>query len=269
MSSVLYFKNIYYTDAEGEITIKGESFQALMELCFSYADTFSLHRSGWPGAHDGALEQALRPWLLGEYNSYGILNWFGQEIREKCYLYQANRETKEILLRHIHHLFEAEKSLAAEDYEEYLCQKYEAYDRVAGEISSRFSQYMDAGGREQSEEQREAVLDQLYQEAREQYPEAFLEREHYSNMEDPCFFQGTEMFFETITHEQECWVKVLSPEFEADLQALGEWLDFSEDGLLPLFSLTMAEGLKWYRKDEKLSRESGEDQRHTMLGLRN
>lgn len=226
-----------------------------MELCFAHADTFSLRRSGWPGAHDGALERALRPWLLGEYDSYGILNWFGLEIREKCYLYQANRETKEILFRHIHHLFEAEKSLVPENYEAYLSRKYEAYDRVAREISSRFSQYMGTEGMEQSEEQREAVLDRLYQEAREQYPDVFLKGEHYSNMEDPCFFQGTEMFFETITHEQECWVKVLGPEFEADLQAVGEWLDLSEDRLLPLFSLTTAEGLKWYRKgrEEKTS----------------
>ena len=66
-------------------------------------------------------------------------------------------------------------------------------------------------------------------------------------MEDPCFFRGNEMFFETITHEQECWAQVLNPEFEAALRKLGEWLDVSGDTPLPLFSLASAEGMKWYK----------------------
>ena len=89
MSSVLQFKNFSYFNDDTERTIKGPQFRALMELCFAQADTFSLLRCGWPGARDGALEQELRPWLVGEYASYGILHWFDRQSRETCYLYRA------------------------------------------------------------------------------------------------------------------------------------------------------------------------------------
>ena len=39
---------------------------------------------------------------------------------------------------------------------------------------------------------------------------------------------------------------MLSPEFEAALRELGEWLDVSGKTPLPLFSLASAEGMKWY-----------------------
>ena len=158
MSSVLHFKNIYYFDDDTERTIEGAQFRALMELCFSQADTFSLLRSGWPGARDGALEQALRPWLVGEYASYGILHWFDKQSREKCYLYRATQETKEILLQHIHHLFETERSLAPVGHQAYLQKKYAVYDRASEEAWDRFSAYMEAEGQEQSEERRSTVL---------------------------------------------------------------------------------------------------------------
>ena len=112
MSSVLFFKNFtYYDENHPAPTIEGSEFQALLDLCFAHADAFSLRRCGWPGAKNGALEDALRPWLLGEYFSYGILNWFDLKRREKCYLYRACPETKDILLQHIHHLFDQEISL--------------------------------------------------------------------------------------------------------------------------------------------------------------
>ena len=246
MSSVLHFKNSSYFDDDIERTIAGTQFRALVELCFAQADTFSLLRCGWPGARDGALEQALRPWLVGEYASYGILHWFDRQSREKCYLYRATQETKEILLQHIHHLFEAEQSLAPVGHQAYLEEKYAVYDRASEEAWDRFSAYMEAEGQEQSEEQQNAVLLGLYKKAREGCPDIFSEGDHYSNMEDPCFFRGNEMFFETITHEQECWAQVLSPEFETALRKLGEWLDVSGDTPLPLFSLASAEGMKWY-----------------------
>lgn len=246
MSAVLRFKNSSYFDDDTERTIAGAQFRALMELCFAQADTFSLLRCGWPGAQDGTLEQELRPWLVGEYASYGILHWFDIQRREMCCLYRATPETKEILLRHIHHLFEAEQSLAPAGHQAYLEEKYAVYDRASEEAWDRFSAYMDAWGWEQSEEQQEAVLQGLYKQAREQCPDVFSERDHYSNMEDPCFFRGNEMFFKTVTHEQECWAQVLSPEFEAALRELGEWLDVSGKTPLPLFSLATAEGMKWY-----------------------
>ena len=248
MSSVLHFKNFCYFDDGTERTIGGAQFRALMELCFAQADTFSLLRNGWPGARDGALEQELRPWLVGEYASYGILHWFDIQRREMCCLYRANQETKEILLRHIRHLFEAEPSLAPAGHQAYLEEKYAVYDRASEEAWDRFSAYMDAWGWEQPEEQQNAVLLGLYKEARERCPDVFSESDHYSNMEDPCFFRGNEMFFQTITHEQECWAQALSPEFEAALRKLGEWVDVSENTPLPLLSLAEAEGMKWYER---------------------
>ena len=246
MSSVLQFKNSSYFDDDTERTIAGAQFRALVELCFAQADTFSLLRCGWPGARDGALEQELRPWLVGEYASYGILHWFDIQRREMCRLYRATPETKEILLQHIHHLFEAEQSLAPAGHQAYLEEKYAVYDRASEEAWDRFSAYMDAWGWEQSEEQQNVVLLGLYKQAREQCPDVFSERDHYSNMEDPCFFRGNEMFLKTVTHEQECWARVLSPELEAALRELGEWLDVSKKTPLPLFSLASAEGMKWY-----------------------
>ena len=187
MSSVLHFKNSSYFDDNTERTIAGAQFRTLMELCFAQADTFSLLRCGWPGARDGALEQALRPWLVGEYASYGILHWFDRQSREKCYLYRATQETKEILLQHIHHLFEAEQSLAPAGHQAYLEEKYAVYDRASEKAWDRFSAYMEAEGQEQSEEQQNAVLLGLYKKAREGCPDIFSEGDHYSNMEHPCF----------------------------------------------------------------------------------
>ena len=74
----------------------------------------------------------------------------------------------------------------------------------------------------------------------------FREEDYYSSMEDPCFFRGTELFFETITHEQTCLAQVLSPAFASTLQELGEWVDVSEEYPLPLFSLAAAKGWKRY-----------------------
>ena len=246
MHSVLFFKNFSFYDHGREPTIAGEKFQVLMDVCFAHADTFSLHRCSWPGAHNGALEEALRPYLLGEYISYGAQMCFDQKIWEKCYLYQANRDTKEILLRHIHHLFDREEILTPPGHEEYLRQKYADSQRAAEEAGSRFIRYMDTEGRQQSEQQRDAAWKRIYREARARFLEVFSEADYYSNMEDPCFFRGTELFFETVTHEQECTVRVLSPEFEEQLRALGEWADVSDEIHPPLFSLDTAKGWKRY-----------------------
>lgn len=244
MHSVLFFKNLTFYNDGREPTIAGKKFQALMDLCFAHADTFSLHRCSWPGAHNGALEEALRPYLLGEYFSYGTLIEFDRESREKCYLYPATRETREVLLQHIHHLFDREESLAPAGHEEYLRQKYAVYHRAWEEANSRFIRYMDTEGRRQSKEQRDAAWKHIYREAKARFLEVFSEADYYSSMEDPCFFRGTELFFETVTHEQECFACVLSPEFEESLHKLGEWVDISEESRLPLFSLDTAEGWK-------------------------
>ena len=217
-----------------------------MELCFAHAGLFSLRRCGWAGAQDGALEQALRPYLVGEYLSYGMLGWFDKEYREKCYLYQATRATKEILLQHLHHLFEAERSLAPDGHEAYLRQKYAAYDRAGEEAGRRFQAYLDAEDGDVPDGRWEVVWKEIYREARERCPDVFSEADYYSHMEDPCFFRGREAFFETVTHEQECWVQILNPEFEKKVRKLGEWI-VSDETPLPLLSLDTVEGLRWYR----------------------
>ncbi len=248
MSAALFFKNFtYYDENHPTPTIAGKDFRALMELCFAHADTFSLHRCGWPGAKNGALEDALRPWLLGEYFSYGILNWFDLKRREKCYLYRTCPETKDILLQHIHHLFDREASLESHDHQEYLRQKYEVYQRAGEEANDLFFAYLDGEGHAHSEEQQEKVMERIYREARERCPNVFSEEDHYSHMEDPCFFRSAEMFFEIITHERECLVQVLSPEFEKSLRKLGTWVDVSAESRLPLSLLNEAKGFKRYK----------------------
>lgn len=249
MHSVLLFKNRTFYHDEREPTIEGERFLTLMELCFAYADSFSLRRCSWPGARDGAMEAALRPYLLGEYCSYETMIWYDRERRGKCCLYLAVQETKEILLQHIHHLFDREKSLAPAGHEMYLQRKYAVCDRVGEEAGSRFLNYLNAEGRHHSQEMRDAVWKRICREAVERHPDVFSEADYYSNMEDPCFFRGTEMFFETVTHEQECTVRVLSPEFGESLRKLGEWVDGSHERRLPLFSLETAKGWKRYETD--------------------
>lgn len=251
MHAVLGFKNgSYYPCGRKEPTIEGKQFQALMELCFAHGDTFSLRRCDWPGAHDGALEQALRPYILGEYDSYGHLIWFEKEYREKCFLYPATQETKEILLSHIHHLFDRDKSLAPAGHEAYLQEKYAAYYRAAEQADDRWLDYLDQAGDDCSGEQYEADRKESYREARELWLQVFAEEDYYSNMEDPCFFRGNEMFFETITHEKDCFVRVLSPEFEKNLRKLGKWVNMSRQITLPLFSLDQAEGWKRYEPSD-------------------
>lgn len=61
-------------------------------------------------------------------------------------LHRATTEAKEILLQHIHHLFEAEQSLAPAGHQAYLEKKYAIYDRASEEAWDRFSVYMEAEG---------------------------------------------------------------------------------------------------------------------------
>ena len=252
MYSGLQFKSKAFYDDGKESTIAGEDFKALMDLCFSYADTFSLHRCNWPGGHDGALETALRPYLLGEYFSYATLLSLDGKSREKCYLYPAVQETKEILLHHIHHLFDSEKSLAPADHEEYLRRKYEAYARAAEAADSRWFTYLNNGGLKCPEKERKAYEKVVYRKARDLWRKVFREEDYYSNMEDPCFFCGSELFFEVVTHEQECSVRTLSPEFEEKLLKLGEWAGVSDERRLPQLSLDTVKG--WMRYENPSAR---------------
>lgn len=239
MYPVLHFKNFSYFNGHTP-TIAGDHFHTLIDLCFSAADTFSLHRCGWPKAHDGALEQALRPYLCGEYRSYCRLEAHGQALWEKCYLYHAADQAKQILLKHIHHLFDQEESTTPAGHAEYLHQKYAPYWQVQEQACDRWIDYLSSGGDEQPEEQQAAAERAIFQEANAIWQDIFSEDDHYSTMEDLCFFQGADMFFETITHEEICRALVVSPSFQAALCQLGDW-EGPAVQTTPLFSLHTAE----------------------------
>ena len=231
-----------------EATIRGEKFHALMDLCFAHADRFSLHRCNWPGANDGALEQALRPFRLGRYRSYAaICPSEDRKIWENCYLYPATDETKAILLRYIPHLFGREPDPAPEGHREYLEKKYAAYYKACEAAEEQIDKYLD----KDPDPDMDAALafsKKVYCEARTIWQQIFDPKDYYSTMEDPCFFRGDEMFFETVTHEGECYAHIFSDAFGAKLRELGEWTSLS-DPRLPLFSLRRAKRLVWYGEE--------------------
>ena len=253
MDEIWIFKNVAFYDGREpeEFTIQGENFRELMDLCFACADRFSLRRCNWPEASDGALEQALRPFCLGEYRSYAaICTSEDEEIWENCYLYPATNETKAILLQFIPHLFGREPSLAPEGHEEYLQQKYAAYYQAAEAASNRPLDFLENYYREHPGSNDDdaafiAFWGEAHREANAIWRQIFDARDYYSNMEDPCFFHGNEMFFETITHEGECCAHIFSDAFGAKLRELGEWVSLPNPRL-PLFSLRRAKKLVWY-----------------------
>ena len=245
MDEILAFQSVVWDDGDYQETMKGAQFRALVELCFERADQFSLLRRDWPGAKDGPLEQALRPYRLGEYFSYGRLSWFGHEAREKCYLYPANEETKAVLLAHITHLFGRDVEQPGWPPEKYkTCVELSeaAWDR----IMERWDALEAATGRPVGGEESAAIEKEELREAKALWEEIFDEADFQSNLEDPCFFRGDEMFFETVTHEYECRVHVLDRPFGERLRALGKWVDVSDRFHLPLGRLSGEDGLVWY-----------------------
>lgn len=236
---------VFYEDREPEI--RSEKFRALMDLCFAHAERFSLRRENWPGANDGALEQALRPFCLGECRSYAaICVSKKKKLWEKCYLYPATEETKAILLRYIPHLFGREPDPAPEGHKAYFQKKYAAYEQAREAAAERTMEYINRMGRDLDRQTFAAFEKEAFREADAIWRRTFDPKDCYSTMEDPCFFRGDEMFFETITHEQECFVHVISDEFGAKLRELGEWADVSDRFCLPLFSLKKAKDLVLY-----------------------
>lgn len=255
MNEVLVFKNgSFYNGQDPEkVTIQGEKFRALMDLCFAHADRFSLRRDNWPGSNDGALEQALRPFCLGEYRSYrAICVYYNKKIWQKCYLYPATEETRAILLRYIPHLFGREPRIAPEGHEEYLQKKYAAYYETCEAEDETFDNYFEdfkaRTGRYPEDAEYIAFEKEARRKSRAIWRQIFDPKDYYSTMEDPCFFHGDEMFFETITHEHLCFVHVLSDEFGAKLRELGEWR--MEDSSRP-FSLKDAHGLVLYDREKR------------------
>lgn len=245
MHKVLWFRGPDWDSGDSDRTIRGGKFWELMDLCFAQADQFSLLRRNWPGAKDGPLEQALRPYLLGEYLSYGILHWFDHEAREKCYIYEANEETKAIFLSHITHLFGRDNEPL--DIEKPLPEKYGPYMRAAKAAGDRAMERWNAleviSG-PLSVEESESIEREEFQEAKALWREVFDEADFDSHMEDPCFFWGDEMFFWTLTHEAQCCAWMVDQPFGENLRALASWEE--QDKTRPLGRLSGEDGLVWY-----------------------
>lgn len=251
MDEILAFQSVVWDDGDYQGTIEGEDFRALMDLCFDRADKFSLLRRDWPGAKDGPLERALRPYVLGEYFSYGHLRWFDREAREKCYIYPANGETKAIFLDHITHLFG--RDVEQSDGSDWPPEKYKAcvemseaaYERVMKRVETEENIFGAI-----SDEDFEAIEAEELRDAREIWLQVFDEADFQSSMEDPCFFQGDDLFFHTITHELDCLALVVDDAFGERLKRLGKWMDVSDRRYLrPLGFLSEGEGLVWYGGD--------------------
>ena len=238
---------VFYEDREPEDrTIRSEKFRALMDLCFAHADRFSLLRSGWLGANDGLLEQALRPFCLGEYRSYAAIYVSKKKkLWHKCYLYPATEETKAILLQYIPHLFGREPDAAPEGHAEYLEKKYAEYYKACEAAEKQINKYLSAETHPDTDNFF-SFSNKIYCEAHTIWQRVFDPKDYYSIMEDPCFFRGDEMFFETVTHERDCFVHVFSDEFGVRLRELGKWADVSDRNRLPLFSLKEAKDLVLY-----------------------
>lgn len=223
-------------------TIEGADWRRLVELCFERADRFSLHRCGYSGARPGALERELRPFLAGEYRSYACLHVNGEEFWENCLLYRAAPEAREILLRHITHLFDREM----EEVPFQLPEKYRAFEEARKAAEKRLDAFWDQAGDDLTMEEADAFNKENFREPWRLWEEVFDPADFTSHLEDLCFFQGREEFFETVTHEHECFVRVQDPAFAQELRAMGTWVDCTEDFHGALFSLDKAKDFKEY-----------------------
>jgi len=224
-------------------TIAGEGYRRLLDLCFDRADQFSLHRCGYAGSQPGGLERALRPFQTGEYRSYACVHVHGEAFWEQCCLYRADPAAKEILLGRITHLFDRE----AEDPSWKLPEKYRAYEEAMEAARKRFDDYMDRAGDDLDFEEMDAFDRENFREAKGLWKEVFDPADFSSHMEDLCFFQGRDEFFETVTHEFDCFVRVRDEAFAEALRALGAWTDRTEDFHGRLFSLDDAKDFAAYK----------------------
>lgn len=220
-------------------TIAGEDYRRLLELCFERADQFSLHRCGYPGSQPGALEEALRPFLAGTYRSYACLHVHDEQFWELCLLYRADPAAKEIILRHITHLWDRE----ADDSPRELPEKYRAYEAEMRAARKRFDSYMDQLPDDADFDEVVAFDKENFREAKRLWKAVFDPADFASHMEDLCFFRGDGMFFETITHEEICRTEVFSEAFGAELRGMGAWAR-EEGACPPLFSLEQAKDLR-------------------------
>lgn len=245
MDKVVAFQSSIWDSAEYEETIKGENFRKLINLCFNRADKFSLHRRGWPGAKAGSIEQALQSYCMGEYLSDVRLRWFDHEVREKCYVYPANSKTRDIFLRYIVHLFGQDVEILSENV--YFPEKYNSYIKEESAARERELERLRALAGQLTDEGIGRINQEEFQKVRELWLNVFDEADFGSNMEDPCFFRGDDMFCRIITHESQCLIHVPDQVFGEQIRKLGKWKDVSDcHYLLPLGFLSEGEELIWY-----------------------
>ncbi len=93
------------------VSFTGEKFEKFINLILEKSDTFSLILQRWLEGRDVELEKALEPYKIKQYVTP---TWYGyyaigipiDELPLKTiYLYEANEDTKKILLNHIDDLF--------------------------------------------------------------------------------------------------------------------------------------------------------------------
>lgn len=99
-------------ELDEETSFTGDLFQEMVDLLFDCSDTFSLNVSRWDTSTDQRLEKELEPYLVKKYDTY---KWFGYDYTQapceedrflmRVYMYEANENTKNILLRYIDDLF--------------------------------------------------------------------------------------------------------------------------------------------------------------------
>lgn len=87
------------TDEDFKIqTIQGKKFESLLDLCFSYADVFSLTKAVWANNTSTVLEQQLAPFLIRRFQTR---DWFCSKIEDGppfiVTLYHATKEAKTII----------------------------------------------------------------------------------------------------------------------------------------------------------------------------
>lgn len=96
---------------ETPVTISQECFSEFLQLCFQYADLFSLNKAVWANCVCKDLQNELEPFL---YKELQTSKWFGYDYslapprgrrQIRVYLYRADRAAKEIILKHCSDIF--------------------------------------------------------------------------------------------------------------------------------------------------------------------
>ncbi len=94
-------------DYEDGITIEGENFRALLNICFKYASYFSLTKAPWTFSTDTELKRGLEPFFIKKVS---VQKWFCYDFtpREQYLdvsIYKASTMAKDVILKHCDDIF--------------------------------------------------------------------------------------------------------------------------------------------------------------------